>query len=380
MVTFFGRNPPKGKTSGPGFTKQTLRSGKVIFRDTKGNVISDPQIPDFIPEGTPTTTDPVTGMQVPVSGEGIASVEQPITQEPIPEPPAASPEDVAQMEFLNERERQAIAAAQEQQKVADVEEQKATLANTEIGKGLDIVFAAFAQPFKTIGAIFSPDVTVQETTAEFYQKPVAQQIAKIIVAGAGYAAAIFGVSALLGRAGAGAASQFASTRAVITRTASKAAIGTKSVTTQRAFNALGGTNPARVAKLFNAIQLMRPLAIKTFISKTAFKKIVTVGAALAGTDALFGAWMASDNVMQGSAMYVKDLPWAVRNKAISKEQALAQLEEVQEYKDIATGFVKVSSVVNPLLWPFGKILMTNSKVTQAQIDLARQNIIMARVA
>jgi hypothetical protein len=155
--------------------------------------------------------------------------------------------------------------------------------------------------------------------------------------------------------------------AVITRTAT---IGKGTVTTQRAFQTLGG---AKTAMFQKQIGQMSVPAIKGLLTKKGFVRIV---AGLAATDAIM-AWLASDNIMSGISIHLRDLQFAVKAGTISKEEALAEIQTQQEWKDYAEGFVKISSKVNPALWPFGKLLLINAKKTQADIDLHTANVIMA---
>ena len=165
----------------------------------------------------------------------------------------------------------------------------------------------------------------------------------------------------------------------ITQTASKLASGKEvaSITTQKAVQALGG-GTSKVNLLFEAAKNLGPQSTKLLLTKSAWLK---VGAAVGGLSATSGVmtWMASDNIMQGTSIMTRDLSFAVRSGAVSKEDALSLLEEAQEWKNRAERFVKINSKVNPVLWPFGKILLTNAKVAQAQLDLQKQNILMGSI-
>jgi hypothetical protein len=143
-----------------------------------------------------------------------------------------------------------------------------------------------------------------------------------------------------------------------------------SITMQRAFQTLGGS---KIAMFQKSIGKMSVPAVKKLLTSKGFIKI---GAGIAGTDAIM-AWLASDNIMSGISIHMRDLQFAVKNGAVSKEDALAEIQSQQEWKDYAEGFVKISSKVNPILWPFGKLLLINAKKTQIDIDLQTQNIIMA---
>ena len=95
--------------------------------------------------------------------------------------------------------------------------------------------------------------------------------------------------------------------------------------------------------------------------------------AVAGVDTIM-SWLASDNILGGINIYTSKLPAAVTSGAISKEDALAQLDEQQVIKNQTARFIKISSIANPLMWLFGKQLMTNVNQTQRSLDLTKANI------
>lgn len=195
---------------------------------------------------------------------------------------------------------------------------------------------------------------------------VATVAAELVLAGAVTKMLIGGSSAAAGARGG---------TAVITRTASQ--LGTSgeevaSLTTQRAVQALGG-GKSGVMKLFTAAKNLSPTTTKFLLTKNAWLK---VGAGLVGTSGIM-TWLASDNIMQGVSIMTRDLSFSVNSGVVSREEALEILNEAEGWKNRAERFIKINSKVNPLLWPFGKILMTNAKTAQAQIDLQKRNIMMA---
>ena len=101
---------------------------------------------------------------------------------------------------------------------------------------------------------------------------------------------------------------------------------------------------------------------------------VTVGGVIGAS--MIMSWMASDNIMQGTSIMTRDLSWAVKSGAITKEKGLELLNNAQEWKDRGEKFVKINSKINPILWPFGKILLVNAAVAQQQLDIQREKILM----
>lgn len=104
-----------------------------------------------------------------------------------------------------------------------------------------------------------------------------------------------------------------------------------------------------------------------------WKKLYRVLFALAGADAI-ATWLSSDNIITGTGFTMNKLRNAVESGAITKEQALADVEHVQGWKDFATNFVNVSTFVNPLLWLFRGVFMTNTELAQVNIDLVKSQI------
>jgi len=86
------------------------------------------------------------------------------------------------------------------------------------------------------------------------------------------------------------------------------------------------------------------------------------------------SWLASDNVLSGVSYTLGKLRAVAEAGIITKEEGLVMLDKVQEWKDYATNFLKVSSIVNPLLWLFRGILLVNAEKGQLDIDLERKLI------
>lgn len=189
----------------------------------------------------------------------------------------------------------------------------------------------------------------------------------------GIAAGAFGGGAAAAGAGTGAAKVAASTagRGVITQTLMA---GGKRAVAQRAISATPALS--KVGKLFEVSKVtaaqnaLKGLGLNQVKSILTPKKLI-VGAI--GTDAMM-AWLASDNIMSGVSIHARDLGYNVRQGIITKEEALSQLDDLQAWKNRAERFVKISSKLNPILMPFGRIMMTNAHKSQADLDLQKQII------
>jgi len=104
------------------------------------------------------------------------------------------------------------------------------------------------------------------------------------------------------------------------------------------------------------------------ISEATAKLAVKGAMGIAGMDGIM-VWMASDNVLTGTAFTLRKLREAVKSGAISKSQALKETETVQKWIDAATSLVKTSATVNPFIMPFKNILLINAEKAQKDFDL-----------
>jgi len=90
--------------------------------------------------------------------------------------------------------------------------------------------------------------------------------------------------------------------------------------------------------------------------------------AVSGVDTIM-VWMASDNVLTGTAFTLRKLREAVKSGAISQSSALAEARLVQTWITYATEFVDNSIELNPILLPFARILKVNAAKAQKDYDL-----------
>lgn len=91
-------------------------------------------------------------------------------------------------------------------------------------------------------------------------------------------------------------------------------------------------------------------------------------------------WLASDNIMSGASIFARDVAGAVDRGDVPRIKGLELIEEQQELVDTARSFVNVATMVNPLMWPFRNIVMTNAEGAQNAIGLHRQRIESAPTA
>ncbi|HUV84208.1 MAG TPA: PEGA domain-containing protein, partial [Methanosarcinales archaeon] len=112
---------------------------------------------------------------------------------------------------------------------------------------------------------------------------------------------------------------------------------------------------------------------RAFSSSAGLSKLWWAIAGIVGLDGIM-TWLASDNIITGSSFTLNKLSAAAIDETITKEDAIAQLDKVQKWKDYATNFVRTSTIVNPLLWLFRGILLTNAEKGQDDINLERGKI------
>jgi len=100
---------------------------------------------------------------------------------------------------------------------------------------------------------------------------------------------------------------------------------------------------------------------------------VGAGTATAGVGGIM-TWLASDNIMSGAAIFANKVADLVTFSGLDRSTALALIDEEQEFVDTARSFVNTATMINPVMWPFRNIVITNADVAQNGIDLARNSI------
>ena len=104
------------------------------------------------------------------------------------------------------------------------------------------------------------------------------------------------------------------------------------------------------------------------ISAATAKLAVKGAMGVAGFDGIM-VWMASDNVLTGTAFTLRKLREAVKSGAITQEEALTETELVQGWIDAATKLVETSAELNPFILPFRNILLINADKAQKDFDI-----------
>ena len=116
--------------------------------------------------------------------------------------------------------------------------------------------------------------------------------------------------------------------------------------------------------------------IKTF-SKFAGTKLgarmIKAGAGLVTFSGIM-IWLASDNIVGTMSIYGRDLAEDVQWNRIDSDVALEKFDEGQGFIDYAKSFVRYTTALNPLLWPFRKIILLNMATAQLAMDENRQRI------
>lgn len=83
-----------------------------------------------------------------------------------------------------------------------------------------------------------------------------------------------------------------------------------------------------------------------------------VGGALSSVDVLM-VWMASDNIIQALEIFSRDLNQAATRGDLPVEVVVARLEETERIIAEAKSFIKISTMINPMLWAFRPIISLN---------------------
>lgn len=99
-------------------------------------------------------------------------------------------------------------------------------------------------------------------------------------------------------------------------------------------------------------------------------------AVLSGTAGTSGimTWLANDNIISGMNIFARDLASSVKFNGLDPQVALGQMEEAQGTVDGARNFINSQTTLNPLLWPFRGIIMTNVDAAQNTLDFHKKSI------
>ena len=97
---------------------------------------------------------------------------------------------------------------------------------------------------------------------------------------------------------------------------------------------------------------------------------IKAASALMGVDTL-AVWLASDNILSGLAFTSKKLNFSFKAKIITKTEIDTEINKIQGWMDAATKVIEVSTQVNPLLIPFGKLFLINAEKAQLDLDIEK---------
>ena len=99
----------------------------------------------------------------------------------------------------------------------------------------------------------------------------------------------------------------------------------------------------------------------------------TVAGGIIGFDGIM-VWMASDNILTGTTFTLKKLREARKAGVITKKEANKVIDGVQTWIDSSVAFVTLSATLNPIIFPFKKILLINAEKAQLDFDLEKKLI------
>jgi len=112
--------------------------------------------------------------------------------------------------------------------------------------------------------------------------------------------------------------------------------------------------------------------VMKFLTKKPVKKTLQVGGAFLGADILT-TWYALDNVMDGLRFMVPDIVEGVNNGTMSRDEAVSAFAEADATMNMAYYKVRVSAIINPLLWPAAKLLLNSSDIKRDSYNLKKEN-------
>lgn len=108
----------------------------------------------------------------------------------------------------------------------------------------------------------------------------------------------------------------------------------------------------------------------TVMSLSNMQKIAML---LIGADSI-AVWLASDNIVTGTTFPMNRLKAMVEEGTLTKEEALIEINTIQEWKDYATNFISISGIANPLIWLFRPLFMKNTELAQTNIDQIKAQV------
>ena len=101
--------------------------------------------------------------------------------------------------------------------------------------------------------------------------------------------------------------------------------------------------------------------------------IIGLGTTIAGADQLI-SWYALDNVIGGVKFQSNNILSAAKENAIDEGKAMELLDEGQEKVNLAKSKVRSTTMLNPLVYAYGKFILAGMEGDQEAIDLNRIRI------
>ena len=95
---------------------------------------------------------------------------------------------------------------------------------------------------------------------------------------------------------------------------------------------------------------------------------------MAGTDIIL-TWYALDNISSSLPFLVPQIEEGVATGTMTKEEAIGILEEAEFWFDAANTKAKISSIVNPLLWPSSKLIRGGADLKKLEYDVRKANFL-----
>ncbi|MCK5138339.1 MAG: PEGA domain-containing protein [Thermodesulfovibrionia bacterium] len=136
---------------------------------------------------------------------------------------------------------------------------------------------------------------------------------------------------------------------------------------------LTGTFASKGAATTPANTAIMNKLMEVFGAKTPLSLLGRILMIIIGADGI-AVWLASDNIITGTTFPMNRLKTMVEEGTVTKADAIAEIDRIQEWKDYATNFVNTSTLVNPFLWLFRKLFMSNTELAQTNIDQIRSQV------
>ena len=103
----------------------------------------------------------------------------------------------------------------------------------------------------------------------------------------------------------------------------------------------------------------------------------TVGKYVGGVVTFSGimTWLASDNIIGTMSIYGRDLAEDVTFGKLSADEALTKFDEGAAFVEQGRNFIRTATILNPLLWPFRKIILANADAAELALEENRNRIL-----